>query len=163
MTMGCDYLTLTTSRKAVEAMDLSDLREPLQELLSSPSSARYFQGRIGLSFSGFDETPESLWEIPAFREYMVALDDEFPYWLFFLDQQSRSIVPVWMSFVLPYLTREARASRYPGEVEQLMVKRWIPALNAVSEFACLDSEELQSVSDAAIAHVFATMWAAIKH
>jgi hypothetical protein len=55
---------------------------------TSPTVAKQFQNTVDISFDGYNDSQRELWEIEAVREYVRALDSEFPYWLFLLSPSS---------------------------------------------------------------------------
>lgn len=77
---------LNVSRDEVLTMDLTSSLEKLQGLTADTAKVASAKGRLGLVFAGWENDPRELWEIPEVRRYFAALDEEFPYWLWFLMQ-----------------------------------------------------------------------------
>ena len=140
-------MAIVISRDEVQRMDISRPLETLKALMSDPATARRNKESMDISFSGYDHTSEELFEMPEVREYVHKLDHEFPYWLFFLSKRGLGLQCIMYCHLLPHLTPEARATRHPQQLEQLLLKRWFPAMNAVSEFAGLSEADIEVLTE----------------
>ena len=49
--------------------------------------------------------------------------------------------------LLPFLTDEAKAERHPRQLEELLLKRWLPAMNQVIEFTGIGEKELEAMTN----------------
>lgn len=80
-------------REQIEAYDLESSLSFLQTLvpLRDPQYAWSWKGSLSLSISGYDDTRE-LFEIPEVRRYLHGLDQEWPFWFFFLTPPSIKLV-----------------------------------------------------------------------
>lgn len=47
-----------------------------------------WKGNLSVSVSGYDDDPRELYEIPEVRRYLQGLDQEWPFWFFFLTPPS---------------------------------------------------------------------------
>jgi hypothetical protein len=52
--------------------------------MQSPESAKEFFERVDIAFHGYDHDSRELFEIPDVRAHANQLDEQFPFWLFFL-------------------------------------------------------------------------------
>lgn len=88
-----DPVVLVISRKQVEAFDLDDPVDFLQSLVPTahPDHAWAYKGRLALVIAGYDTDPRELFEIPEVCRYLRALDEQWPFWLFFFNQVDDSI------------------------------------------------------------------------
>ncbi len=77
---------LTARRDEVARMDISAPLRNLRELTSDAATVAAQKGRLCLVFPGWEADPRELYEIEEVRTYFAALDREFPYWLWFLNQ-----------------------------------------------------------------------------
>lgn len=146
------------SREEVEQADTSRALELLSRYASSPDIALANRENLEIVFHGFDDTDQELGEIPMVRNFVRELDAKFPYWLFFLSKSGLGLQCVLYCFLLPHLTEAARAERHPQQLEQLLVNRWFPAMNAMSEFAGLDEPEIKDLTDRALRYFTEGPW-----
>lgn len=79
---GVDVLEV--GRGEVVDLDLRGALAKLRGLTADAASVVREKGRLGLVFSGWDSDRRELWEIAEVRAYFAALDEEFPYWMWFL-------------------------------------------------------------------------------
>ena len=89
--MGVDWLGVVVSRSDVEKNDISATLSTLSSLLNDNATVRRFQGRVNVSFDGFNEDRREIYEIPEIRRFCAKLDRHFPYWLYFLPTADSSL------------------------------------------------------------------------
>ena len=77
---------IVITREEVDAQDTSSVLGALGALVKSPQFARSFFEQVDIAFHGYNETTDELFEIVAVREFVHALDEAFPYWLYFLSK-----------------------------------------------------------------------------
>lgn len=145
-----DPLFVVVSKEEVDALDIAPALSTLKRLISSPAVARANMEMVDISFFGYDNRREELFEIPSVREYVHLLDEEFPFWLFFLSKHFLGLQCLTLCFLLPFLTDEGKTKRHPQQLQELLLKRWFPAMNQVSTFAGLSEEEIEGVTNRAM-------------
>ena len=84
-------VVLMFSRRQVETCDVNEPLASLRELTADRKVALEFCGRVSLVIDGYNDDPRELFEIPEVRAYLKRLDQEWPYWFFFLSQADDSI------------------------------------------------------------------------
>ena len=89
--LGVDWLGVAVSRDDVESNDISSTFGTLSSLLVDGATVRRFQGRVNISFDGFNHDPREVYEIPEIRRFCTGLDKSFPYWLYFLSTEDSSL------------------------------------------------------------------------
>lgn len=128
---------LMFSRQRVEACDVAEQLPLLQRLTADRLSALEYCGRISLVFDGYDNDPRELFEIPEVRSYFQRLDEQWPYWFFFLSQADDSIKLLESCLcetieVIPGVTSieieqmELSLARHFGAMEKLREKLDLP-------------------------------------
>lgn len=147
-----DLLTVVVERSEVEARDTRRVAGLLGDLMSSPALARRGQGTLDLRIAGYDSRTDELFEVDAVREFITTLDEDFPYWLFFCSTTTSSLQMIALCHLPPFLTREGKRTHFGPALTDLMVRRWIPALNEAAHLAGLASDELEARSEAAIGY-----------
>jgi hypothetical protein len=76
-------IILDVSRKQVEDCDIDDLLKSLSVYLKNKENVIKGREKTAISFSGYDDDPRELYEIPEVRKYVSALDAAFPYLFYF--------------------------------------------------------------------------------
>lgn len=79
------------SRRQVETCDIAEPMEFLRGLTADPWVALDYCGRISLVVDGYNDDPREIFEVPEVRAFIKALDQQWPYWFFFLSQADDSI------------------------------------------------------------------------
>lgn len=151
-----DLVTVVVTPDEVAACSSGRVLELLTMLLESTARARIRQGVLDLRISGYDTHPDELSEIPEVRTYIQQLSREFPYWLFFASTETSSLQMIALCHLPPGLTDNEKRAQYPLRLHDLLMGRWIPALNQVADFAGLTPEELRELSDRAIGYFSTT-------
>lgn len=130
---SADPLVVVVSKAEVDAMDTSTALAVLQKLVESPGTAREFVERVDIAFHGHDHTKQELFEIPEVRNFIIQLDQQFPFWLFFLSKHHLGLQCLLFCLLPPFLTEEARSRIFPERINQLLSNRWLPAMSQVCQ------------------------------
>ena len=77
-------LVVIVRRHDVEAGNTASTLRVLSRLLAGVATVREYRERVDIAFQGYDTDSRELFEIPEVRRFVAALDDSFPYWLYFL-------------------------------------------------------------------------------
>lgn len=123
-----DPVVIVISRDEVQRNDTSAPLATLKQFLQDRESIRSYCTRVDICFDGYDRTREELFEIPQVRNYVYALDAQFPFWLYFLSREFLGLQCLAHCFLPPFLTEEARARIHPERLAKLIDDRWGPAL-----------------------------------
>jgi hypothetical protein len=91
---GVDYVNVVVSRDEIEACDVREVVGTLRQLLQTPDRVHWFRHRVSLFIDGYNADARELYEIPEVRAYMTVLDEEFPYWFWFLNVRDSSLLVV---------------------------------------------------------------------
>ncbi len=149
---------LVISREEVESSNTTRVLEFLSQFTKDPRAARAYREQIDISFFGYDDVDTELGDIPQVREFVHLLDSQFPYWLFLLTKGGLGLQCILYCFLLPHLTDAGKAEHHPKQLEQLLVNRWFPAMNAISEFAGLSEDEIEDLTNRAIRYFTEGPW-----
>ncbi|MGH7309941.1 MAG: chlororespiratory reduction 6 domain-containing protein [Candidatus Rokuibacteriota bacterium] len=140
-----DPLVVVVGRSDVEAGDIQPTLRILFRLLADAVTVREYRERVDMAFQGYDADPRELFEIPEVRRFVAALDDAFPYWLYFLSREYMGLQAIAFCFLPPYLTEDAQRQIWPQRLTELVERRWAPALAelaAKAGWAAADIDEL---------------------
>lgn len=86
-----DSLFVVASREDVESGSLQELLNTLSSLMSSKEAVLRFLGKVDFRIHGYDNDPRELFEIPEVCQFIRRLDEQFPYWFFFLTTETDAI------------------------------------------------------------------------
>ncbi len=148
-----DPLCIVVSRDEVQRQDTSSALSTLKALLKTPEIARAYRERVDIAFDGYNEDPRELDEIEEVRDFVQRLDADFPFWLFFLSKQMLGLQCIVFCHLLPFLTDEGKAEHHPRQLNELLTKRWFPAMNHVAEYAKLTEKEIEGLTDRFIEYI----------
>lgn len=141
---------ITISRSEVEAQDTSSVLEALRALFASPDVALQYFESVDIAFHGYNGTREELFEMQTVREFVYALDEQFPFWLFFLDKSALGLQCIAYCFLPPFLTTEAKQRIYPERLNELLTKRWFPAMNQICTWVGFSEEQIKILTDQSV-------------
>ena len=148
--MQFDPLCVIVTRQEVIDQNIQPALMVLNRLLDSPQIARSFMEKVDIGFHGYDDITWELFEISEVRGYVHKLDDQFPYWLFFLSKQCLGLQCLMFCNLLPFLTNEGKAEHHPKQLYDLLMSRWFPAMNHVAEFAGVREDEIEALTERAM-------------
>lgn len=143
-------LLIVISRDEVLRQDISGPLTTLKHLVANRENIRANMLNVDVSFSGYENTREELFEIPEVRNYVYALDAQFPFWLYFLSRHFMGLQCLAYCHLLPYLTPEARAKSHPQKLAELVENRWGPALFQMCSVAGHTETEADAVLESAM-------------
>jgi hypothetical protein len=148
-----DPLVIVVSRAEVESHDTSVAMSVLNQLCTSPQVARGHLERVDIAFHGYDHQADELFEIPAVRQYVQELDNQFPYWLYFLSKRHLGLQCLLHCFLPPFLKEEARNRIFPERINQLLTQRWYPAMAQMCQLTGLSDEQVELLVDRALQYI----------
>ena len=148
-----DPVVVLVSRAEVEANDISSPLKVLRTLTQSPATAREFFERVDIAFHGYDQDSRELFEIPEVRNFVHRLDEQFPFWLFFLSKHHLGLQCLLLCFLPPYLTKQAREDIFPERIDNLLSNRWFPAMNHMCQYVGFSEEEIEKLTERVIAYI----------
>lgn len=128
-----DPLVVIVARQDVESCNVAPTMIVLSRLLESVDTARAFEKRVDIAFHGYDGVRSELHEIPEVRSFVYALDELFPYWLWFLTREGTGLSALALCYLPPFLTEQAQREVWPVRLMELLDRRWFPALGALCQ------------------------------
>ena len=143
------------SKNEVVNQDISSILSSLNNLLSSPEKALSYCEKIDISFDGYNNIHDELFEIPEVRNFVYKLDEEFPYWLYFCSKELHGLRTLLYCFLPPHLTDEAKAKYWGEKSLEVLTGRWFPAMNSICDFVKADEEENIRLTEVTYKYLFA--------
>lgn len=96
-----DFIVMDFSRANVEACRIGDAVDRLMSLSDSGENTRKFQRSMAFSFSGYDHDPREIYQIPAIRTFVAALNKEWRYWMHFLSLDTDCALLLYLLLLPP--------------------------------------------------------------
>ena len=151
-------LGVIVSRDEVESLGTGPSLCVLRQLTAVPAIAKRFFERVDIAFHGYDDITLELFEIPPVRDFVRELDEQFPFWLFFLSKRYLGVQCLLLCFLPPFLTEEGRAEVFPERIGQMLTRRWIPAMNVVREYVTFSEQQTIELTDRVMAYITEGDW-----
>ena len=148
-----DFITIVASKDQVLSGNTSEVLATLRALIASPEVAYQGKEKVDFAIDGYNDAQPELFDIPEVREFIAAIDDEFPYWLFFLSKHALGLQFVAYCFLPPFLNPEAQARIFPEKLDDLLSRRWFPAMNQVCEWVGLSESDVEEMSNRSVKYL----------
>ena len=88
-----------------------------------------------------------LWEIPEVRNYIVELDSQFPYWLYFLSKDGMGLYVILKCFLLPFLNPDGEKEINGKRLQNYLEQRGFLAMNHLCEITNITEKENAEMTD----------------
>lgn len=143
-----DPFVIVVTRDEVEGRVAPTSIESLKSCLSTPARAKSFFEKLDIAFHGYDDDKRELFEIPEVRNFVSRLDDQFPFWLFFLTKKGLGLQCIMLCLMPPYLTEETKRTVLPERLNELLSIRWFPVMNHICMVAGFSERQIEDLTDA---------------
>ena len=147
--MDFDFVVLDFDKGDIEAGDTSDVIAVLKQLLERDAATKFCE-RVDLCCTGYDSDSRELWEIPEVRAFVQRLDQQFPYWCYFLSRNGEGLL--WLTYCLyPLaLSQDEKQRLWLPAIRKYIEDRGIPQMTAICRYVgCSDQEAVRLTSGAA--------------
>jgi hypothetical protein len=156
MLFGFEFIIYAVDLKEVADMDVLGAHDFFDRLRSSKELAYHCQGKIEISFSGYDDDPRELFEIEEVKRYVTRLDGVLPDLFFFARSEEPFSTLLLFVFCLMGVGWEGERST-PSVTRKFMIDttllppflEWhFNGLNSISERLDLPESEIERISRA---------------
>ena len=148
-----DPLVIIVSKKEVINRNIQPALTILKSLLESPEIAAKYKENVEISFHGYDDNTLELFEIDPVREYVNLLDDEFPYWLYFLSKEYLGLQCIIHCFLPPFLTDEGKRKHFPQSIGKYLMDSGFPAMNQICQYVGSSEGEIEELTERATRYI----------
>jgi hypothetical protein len=136
----------------IQTGDVTTVLSALQGFLQNRETVINGRGRVTLFFEGYDDDPRDVYDIPEIRRYAKTLDEQFPYWFYFLCLGGGSTLQV-LSLCLCRVVKVPGGSKpHPDDFKNFLVSHII-SLNQLCEKFSLGDAIKRQVTDEVCAHL----------
>ncbi|BBL69447.1 hypothetical protein MoryE10_00530 [Methylogaea oryzae] len=136
-----DYLHFIIDRPEVESKDITRTREFFDRLRVTRELALENQGKVELSFFGYENDPRELFEIPVVREYISILSPALPELFFFVRTQQPT------STLKTFALCQTNVSWVDGRSTRLVAKQIVYDTDKVVDFLQLGYSGLNEMTE----------------
>lgn len=147
-------LLITVPRTDIESGDITFALDSLHRISDSQKLAKKYKESIDLSVFGYEDDPRELYEIPEVRNWMQKLDKQFPYWLYFLSKETRSLAFIPLALCDFYIDRKLRIIEISNPCLSRYIEAHFPAMNEMCYFAGFDDIEIFELSTRVVTFFF---------
>jgi hypothetical protein len=142
---GVDFLGVVIDRKDFEQLDVDPTLKVLAQLLYDRSTIVSFRGRLEIAFAGYDDDVRELHEIEEVRTFLVHLDKKFPFWFYFLNLRSGTLVLILLSLCRYSKRPDGLFALDPNDRERVLVEHYA-AVNWLFDRYGLDEKENEALT-----------------
>lgn len=144
---GADQVNIIVSRAEVKNMDLLPALSTLRGLMATRERVIQFRDRVDIAFSGYDTDPREVFEIPEIRLFMRQLDEQFPFWFYFLNKRQGSSPVRTVAMCLCDSTRTPAGVNTDSVQLARFVMNHLGAMNHVFDAYGLDEADNEHMSE----------------
>jgi hypothetical protein len=154
MTTGTapDFINVVLSREDIEAGGISGSLSVLKQLLNPDAAVRYCE-KVDVGVYGYDDDPRELNEFPEVRDFIYKLDEEFPYWCYFLSKRGTGLLFILSCFCTPYLSPEVRDKIWAERIGEYLTRRGFPAMNRLCEAMGCSKAEIERMTNRVVEYI----------
>lgn len=148
-----DFVTIVASKEEVLSGNTESVLAAFRSLISSPETALMWREKVDFAIDGYNDVQWELFEIEQVRDFVARIDEQFPFWLFFLSKRDLGLQCVAYCFLPPFLKPDARARIFPERLDDLLSRRWFPAMNQICDWVGLSEHEIEAMSDRSVKYL----------
>lgn len=146
-----EHFHFIIDREEVESLDATSIRSFFDRILRTKEIAAHCQGKVEISFNGYNDDPRELFEIPEMRKYVPVLVNTLPELFFFAYTGERAYT---LKTIGLCLSAVAIPSRKPNkiriefstiEIAELLDSHF-PGLNRITEWLNMPIDENKRIS-----------------
>lgn len=149
-----EHIHFFIDRNEVTSLDVTSVRNFFDRIRSTKELAAHCQGKVEISYYGYDNDPRELFEIPEMRRYVPVLISALPELFFFAYTGERAFT---LKTIALCLTSVDVRSRKPNEHNKIRIEfstkeiapvldSHFPGLNEMTEWLGMSIEENKRIS-----------------
>jgi hypothetical protein len=146
-------LVIVVSKKEVLERNIQPALDVLRSLMVSPEVSKAYKENVKIIFQGYNDNISDLYKIKAVREYVNLLDEEFPFWFFFLSKEYLGLQNMVHCFLPPFRTDRGKREASPEIIGHYLTNRWFPAMSHICQFAGCSEEEVNELANRGMQYI----------
>ena len=129
----------------METKDLTGALKSLKLLYSTPVNARHFYERLIISVSGYDNDSRNLEEIGEVKEFITLLDEQFPYWFYFFNNEEFNSVE-WITLCLCDFQKQGKFYSIENDTFNDFLEKHLAAMFFMCQLAGFSKDETDALT-----------------
>ena len=146
-------LVIVVSKKEVLERNIQPALDVLRSLMVSPEISKAYKENVKIIFQGYNDNISDLYKINAVREYVNLLDEEFPFWFFFLSKEYLGLQNMVHCFLPPFSTDKIKREAFPESIGYYLTNRWLPAMGHICQYVGCSQEEINELADRGMRYI----------
>jgi hypothetical protein len=146
-------LVIVVSKKEVLERNIQPALDVLRSLMESPEISKAYKENVDIIFQGYSDNISELFKSKPVREYVNLLDNEFPFWFFFLSKECRGLQNMVHCFIPPFRTDRGKQAVFPESIGYYLTNRWFPAMSHICQYAGCSQEEINELADRGMRYI----------
>jgi len=146
-------LVIVVSKKEVLERNIQPALDILRSLMVSPEISKAYKENVKIIFQGYNDNIAELYKIKPVREYVNLLDEEFPFWFFFLSKEYLGLQNMVHCFLPPFRTHRGKREASPESIGYYLTNRWLPAMNHICQYVGCSEEEINELADRGVQYI----------
>jgi len=156
LNVASDYISpliIVVSKKEVLERNIQPALDILKSLMETPEIAAKYKENVEITFQGYNDKISELCKSKPVREYVNLLDNEFPFWFFFLSKEYLGLQNMVHCFLLPFQTDRGKREVFPKRIDDYLTNRWFPAMNHICRYTGCSKEEINELTDRGMRYI----------
>jgi len=145
-------LVIVVSKKEVLERNIQPALHVLRSLMGSPEISKAYKENVEIIFHGYHDNISELFKSKPVREYVNLLDEEFPFWFFFLSKEYLGLQNMVHCFLPPFRTDRGKREA-PEMIGNYLMYRWFPAMSDVCKYAGCSEEEINELANRGVRYI----------
>lgn len=146
-----DFIAMVFSRREVESGNISDALDRLLGISDCAEHVRKFKDGLTLIFSGYENDPRELHQIPEAVAFFRKLNSHWPYWLHFVEKDDVTLGLVfWLLCDMEVVSKKGNLVschfKDADDVSRVMQELYM-ALNALYEANGISERENEAMTE----------------
>ena len=146
-------LVIVVSKKEVLDRNIEPALMALRSLIISPEVSKMYKENVKIIFQGYNDNISELYKIKPVREYVNLLDEEFPFWFFFLSKEYLGLQNMVHCFLPPFRPDRGKREIFPERIDDVLMNRWFPAMNHICQFAGCSEDEINELAARGVRYI----------
>ena len=146
-------LIIVVSKKEVQDRNIEPALDVLRSLIVLPEISKMYKENVEIIFQGYNINSSELFKIKPVREYVNLLDNEFPFWFYFLSKEYLGLQSMIHCFIPPILTDEGKREVFPDRIGYYLMNRAFPAMNHICQYVGCSKEEIEDLINSGMRYI----------
>jgi hypothetical protein len=141
-----DFLSILVSRQEIELQEFDKILTVLSGLIQDNEIIKKFYDRVDIGVGWYNDDKRELWEIPEVKQFFRILDNQWPYWFFFLTKLGSGLKMITFCCIETTKKNETELWIDPPTMENFLYRHFI-AMNEVCDRIGMSEDENKDLTN----------------